>query len=160
MSKFTLFSMLAVLLVVGVILYRAYTKGSEIVEPFDTRHILQRNLYEGRIDDIPNLKIWLKNSLSPPLQLIDIARYHPLLGTVFWVAVPRQFKSDEFNTTVYPLIISWKGNDTHTAFLATSVGLYRHVNMLPFIKNQNEMYADLFKVRTDFLKHFFQGLQN
>lgn len=115
--------------------------------------ILTKETYWGRIEDLQDVKIWLQNSLHPELMLIDVANFQPvMLGTVFWVAVRKEFRSDEFNVTIKPFIINWKMNDAGSAFRVASVKPYLYINKLPFIKNQNEAYARLFELRMSLLR--------
>ena len=139
------------LLVIFFCIFRPHKKRS-LTEGFDGP-ILTKGIFWGDINNTEDVKIWLRHSLHPELSLVEVAEISPVLATIFWVVVNKEYRSSEFNVTVRPFIVNWKMNDAATAFRVDSVQPYVYINTLPFIKNQNEMYARLFEVRMAYLRN-------
>jgi hypothetical protein len=94
---------------------------------------------------------WLKNNLTENYELVYVEKNSPLLTTIFWVAYKNKFKKNEFSNMIQPFIIQWRKNDDATIFLVDSIKPYNKIGTLPFIKNQNQEFANLFDIRLKYL---------
>lgn len=109
--------------------------------------IVSQKYYFGDIRNQSEMKMWIQKHLNPNYIFLDFDPLQPMLATVFWVYCRNIFKKNEFSTKVRPFVIEWRKNDDGTIYKVDSVHPYVPYDKLPFIKNQNQLYATLFDVR-------------
>lgn len=100
-----------------------------------------------------DVKNFIKNRLNPDYELVSIQKNSPLLTTIFWVAYKNKFKRNEFSNIIQPFIIQWRKNDDASIYVVDSIKPHVFRGNLPFIKNQNQEFANLFDVRLQYLMH-------
>ncbi len=145
-----------IIIFIFVLLFCLFRKESKKSFDETEKFIMEPREYHGNIHDYANLEIWLKNFLKEfnhqqnlyEVELISIDKnYQGKLSTVVWLNKKNQFFNNEFTDHAKPWIINWKQkNDSDNLFYIDSMKPYKQVGTLPFIKNQNQQYANLFEI--------------
>lgn len=109
--------------------------------------IVSDGYFIGDIRNQSEMRLWIQKHLNPNYIFLDFDPFQPLLSTIFWVYCRNIYKKNEFSTKVRPFVIEWRKNDDATIYKVDSVQPYVPYDKLPFIKNQNQLYATLFDIR-------------
>lgn len=153
------YSYLIIFIFIFVLLFCLFKKENNLPSIASTRtekFIMEPREYEGKLNDYPKLELWIKNFLQEfnhqqnlfDVQLISIDKnYQGKLSTVVWLNKKNQFFDNEYTDNAKPWVINWKQkNDSDTLFFIKSMKPYKQIGTLPFIKNQNQQYANLFEI--------------
>lgn len=145
-----------IILFIFVLLFCLFRKEKNI-NIFETeKFVMEPREYYGKINDYPKMNEWIKNFLESfnihqnlyDVELIAIDKnYQGKLSTVIWLNKKNNYFDSEFTDSIKPWIIQWKQkNNSDEIFYIQSIKPYEKISTLPFIKNQNQQYANLFDI--------------
>jgi hypothetical protein len=142
--------------------------------------LFHNDTYVGDLQDAAALGAWIRANLKKEYLLVQVGKNPAenwVLSTPVWLSYQNFLKKNEFTNCIVPYVINWRmfsspfadseAADTRRSTLDMPVfsgmpenrykidsvkRLAPTVGNLPFIKNQNQEYADLFEVRMKLLK--------